>query len=232
MAATALQALRRAVTIEWPRHAERDAKALLIRTARAGHARIMREQAARAGIIPEWTAYANTPGNTNIESVQLPGPIVYRYRYLREITLALMRALEAASPVYTGAYRKSHTLYIDGVPASLATPIRPGQEVMIANPLPYSRRLEIGKTESGRDFLVSMPNRIYERTAKGAVARRYRNAASITFGYATLPNAHMVRGGLKPSYAIGGGQRRKRRQNKGSSVQSPAIFIAALGAGG
>lgn len=228
MASAALQALRRTVTIDWRERSERDAKALLLRVAREGHARIMREQAGRAGVIPEWDAYANAPGNTNLESVRLPGPIVFRYRYIREIVIALMRALEAASPVRTGAYRKSHTLYVDGLPAALGTPIRAGQEVFIANPVPYARRLEIGKTESGRDFLISVPNRIYERTAKGPIARRYRNAAGIRFGYVTIPNAHVIRGKLGASYAIGGGQRRKRRQKVGSMVQAPAIFIGAL----
>lgn len=228
MASAALQALRRTVTVDWRQHSQEQAKALLLRTAREGHARIMKEQSSRAGVIPEWDAYANTPGNTRLETVRLPGPIVYRYRYLRELVLALMRALQDASPVYTGAYKKAHTLYIDGRPAPLNTPIRAGQEVMISNPVPYARRLEIGKTESGRDFLIRVPNRIYERVAKGAVARRYGNTAKITFGYVTMSNAHVIKGGLGASYAVGEGRRRKRRQQRGRQVQAPAIFIGAL----
>ena len=187
----------------------------------------MREQASRAGVIPEFEAYANQPGNSNLESVRLPGPIVYKYRYIREIVLAAMKALEDASPVDSGAYRKAHTLFIDGAPSALGAVIRRGQEIMISNPLPYARRLEIAKTESGRDFLVSVPNRIYERVAK-QMQQRYRNAAKMSFGYVSLPNAHVIRGGLGASYSIGGGRRRKRRQSVGSSVQAPAIFIASL----
>lgn len=227
MASAAIQALRRRVTIDWRQLSEQQAKELLLRTARAGHARIMREQSLRAGVVPEWDAYANSPGNTNLDSVRLPGPIVYRYRYRREVVLVALKELYAASPVQSGLYRKSHTLFIGGVPAAPGAQIKPGADVMISNPVPYARRLEIGKTESGRDFLVSVPNRIYERTAK-KLQQRYRNAAAITFGYVSIPGAYTVKGRLAPSYAIGDGKRRKRRQRAGSQVRAPAIFIAAL----
>lgn len=227
MPSPALQSIRRVVSVDWRQQVDADAKALLLRTARAGHAKIMQEQTARSGIAPDFTAYANTPANTNLESVRLPGPIVFRYRYLREVIATAMKALQDASPVDSGAYRKAHTLYIDGRPASTTSPIRVGQEVFISNPLPYARRLEIGKTESGRDFLISVPNRIYERVAKSGL-RQFRNTARITFGYVTLPQAHVIHGGLTPSYAIGNGRRRRRRQRKGTEVQAPAIFIEAL----
>lgn len=225
MASAAIAALRRRVTIDWRQLSQEQAKALLLRTAREGHARIMREQASRAGVIPEWDAYANSPGNTNLGSVRLPGPIVYRYRYVREIVLTLMRELERASPVDSGRYKRSHTLWVNGVARPLNTPLKAGDEIFIANPVPYARRLEVGKTQSGRNFLVSVPNRIYERTAK-KWATRYRNAAAISHGYVTLPGAWIIKGGLPATYPIGGGKRRKRRQRVGEKVQAPAIFIA------
>lgn len=225
MPSTALQSLRRRVTVDWRELSKEQAKELLLRTARQGHERIMRDQAARAGVFPEWDAYANSPGNTNLDSVRLPGPIVYRYRYRREIVLAALKALYAASPVQSGAYRNAHTLFVDGVPASPEAALT-GREVAIANPLPYARRLEIGKTESGRDFLVSVPNRIYERAAK-KLAAQYRIAAQISFGYMTVPGSYAVRGRLGASYAIAG-VRRRRRQRAGAQVQAPAIFIASL----
>ena len=74
----------RRVTIDWPQKSERDARALLIRTARTGHQQIMRDAKAK-GYEPYWEAYANSPGNSNLESVVLPGPIVYNYRYLSNL---------------------------------------------------------------------------------------------------------------------------------------------------
>lgn len=227
MVSAALQALRRRVTIDWRQLSEQQAKRLLIDTAKAGHDRIMREQSLRAGVIPEFDSYANNPGNTNLESVRLPGPIVFRYRYLREIVLVGLRELEAASPVDSGRYKRSHLLWINDIAVARGAPIKAGDSVMLANTVPYSRRLEIGKTESGRNFLVSVPNRIYERVAK-KLQQRYRNAATITFGYATLPGAWVIKGGLPATYAIDGGKRRRRRQRVGERVRAPAIFISAL----
>lgn len=221
--AVALKAIRQTVNIDWPAMSQKEAQAFLVKTAKAGHAKIMAEQSARSGVVPGWTAFGDNPG-TPIE--QAKQKIVYHYTYLREIILVLIKALEDASPVASGAYRRAHTLYINGHPAPASTPIQPGQEVMIANPLPYARRLEIGKTESGRDFLVSVPNRIYERIAAAAVTR-YRNAVKITFGYVTPSDAHVVQGKLGSHYGRAG-QRRRRRQQVGSEVRSPAIFIGAL----
>jgi len=226
MPSSALQALRRKVTIDWPQQIQTDGKALLLRAAREGHARIMREQTARAGVIPEFDAYANNPGNDNLDSVRLPGPIVYRYRYRREVMLAAKELLEKGSPVDSGAYKRSHARYDDRQPTSWNAPMRPGVSILISNPVPYARRLEIGKTESGRNFLISKPNRLYERTAKQLQAR-YRNVAKITFGFVTLPGAHVIKGGLGASYSAGG-RRRQRRQRKGSEAPSPAIFIEMI----
>lgn len=227
----ALAALRRIVTVDWRDLSQAQAKDLLIRTAQAGHERIMREQAMRAGFIPEWEAYANSPGNTNLQSVRLPGPIVYKYRYLRELVVTAIRELQAISPVDSGRYRNSHTLYINGQPQALGyANIKSGDEVWITNPVPYARRLEVGKTQTGRDFLISVPNRIYERMAKQILPRRFRNTAAFEFGYVTLPGAWKIKGRLPPTYPIGvnGTKHRKRRQNIGEPVRAPAIFIKAL----
>lgn len=223
----ALQALRQRVMIDWPKMIEADAKALLLRTAREGHARIMRDAVARSGVFPFWDAYANTPGNTNLETVRLPGPIVYRYRYLREVILVTLKMLEEASPIHSGKYKTSHTVWVNGVAASPNVEIKRGDEVFIANTVPYARRLEVGKTDSGRDFLVSVPNKIYERTSK-KLKQRYRNVSDITFGYVTLPGAWRIKGRLGPQYKLPTGAFRKRRQKVGELVRAPAIFIGAL----
>ena len=52
-------------------------------------------------------------------------------------------------------------------------PVAPplASEYVFLNTVPYARKIEIGKTESGRDFVIQVPNRIYERTANDAQAR-------------------------------------------------------------
>lgn len=224
MSAASLATFRRTITVKWDGLIQLEGKKLLLKTARRGHASILAD-AERLGIYPAWEAYANRPGNTNLESVILPGPIVYRYRYLSDVAEAALRALQKRSPVRSGLYAKSHTIFFNG--AAVARPPRTfgrGDQIIIANPVPYARRLEIGKTESGRDFLVSVPNRIYETVAKRDLSK-YKNMAKITFGYANIPGGYQVKGKLPSHYVNKHGVRRKRNQVVGARVQSPAIFI-------
>jgi hypothetical protein len=145
LASNALQALRHRVTVEWPKIADDEARKLLVNFARESHDRIMREQTARAGVFPEWDAYANTPGNTNLQSVKLPGPIVYRYRYLQEIVLEAIRMLKAASPPGSGKYKNAHKLWINGDEAPLNSKLEPGHEIAIANTRDYAGGLKSGR---------------------------------------------------------------------------------------
>jgi hypothetical protein len=107
-----------------------------------------------------------------------------------------------------------------------------GPRLAIVNPVPYARRIEIGKTQAGRDFTLTEPNRIYERVAKQKLMPKYRNVANIRFGYLELSGAATIKGGLSSSYAVktkaGRTVQRKRRQQTGKAVQAPAIFIDSI----
>jgi hypothetical protein len=229
MASKALQAIRRTVTVEWPKSAEADARKFLVRMAREGHAKIMAEQTARGGFPPEWDAYANRPGQTNLDNVILPGPIVFRYRYMRELISFALEELRKASPVISGEYRDSHTLYINGVPATtIPDRIESGMELFISNPVPYARRLEVGLKEDGRPFVVQVPPRIYERVMKNTLRPRFRNVAKLSLDYVTIPGAWVIKGRLPSHYIAKGGVRRRRRQEVGKPVRAPAIVISVL----
>jgi hypothetical protein len=236
MSRESLAALRRVLTIEWPQANEREAKRFLIERAKADNERMVREQTARAGIKPGVTAYANTPGNTNLDSVRLPGPIVHQYDYRREIVEVALDALIKASPRIKGDYIANHRVYLNGNRVESLPHMLPEDAVIfIANPVPYARRIEIGKTKSGRDFVLQVPNRIYERVAKQVLARRYGNVARITFNYVDLPDAYVTKGKLPTHYGTGkapgkrgGGVMRKRQQKPGTMVRAPAIFIEAI----
>lgn len=235
MTAQSLQSFRRTVTVAWPATQVRQAKAHLIRVARAGHQKIMQAQTARSGEAPSYEVYANVPGRS-IDNVVLPGPIVYRYRYVREIVKTALEALRKASPRGpSGRYAASHFVYLNGVLVTeVPVRLKESDEIMIINPVAYSRRLEIGKTESGRDFLISVPNRIYERVAKNILIPRFRNVARITFDYATVPDAYRLKKdnparswlAKKRRWYISPKQRSDRA--KGAEVRSPAIVIRAL----
>lgn len=98
----------------------------------------------------------------------------------------IARELRERSPVMSGAYRDAHALYGDGRMIMGAGDITSDSEVPEAeeysftNPLPYARKIEFGKTQSGRDFVVSVPNHIYERVAEDA-RREFRGLADISY---------------------------------------------------
>lgn len=225
---SAIQAFRRTVTVDWPKGMESAAKAMLIKTAREGHAAIMSKQGN-----PAFEVYANRPGNPNIESVVLPGPIVYKYSNIRSIVELALDELRKASPVVSGDYARSHMLFVNGMKVeTLPTDIKPSDEIMIANPVPYARRIEIGKTKAGRDFVVQVPNRIYERVVKNVLAARYRNVAKITFGYVTVPEAYRYRKDNAARSRVNGrwyvSPTQRKDRAAGAVVQSPAIFIGHI----
>jgi hypothetical protein len=109
------------------------------------------------------------------------GTIIAEWRLVGEVLQWIMDRLKERSPVVSGKYRDSHTMLADGVDADpdshpLAT------EFLFYNPVPYSRKIEIGVTKKGTPFVIQVDNRIYQRTAKDA-SSRFGNIAKIRFGY-------------------------------------------------
>lgn len=235
-----VQAFRQTITAAWPRKQEEQAKAFLIKVATEGTQKIVAEQTARAGVPPQAQAFANRAGNENLATVDLPGPIVSVFDYRREVAAVALVELVKASPVESGAYRDSHQLYLNGSPVTGDLPVlRPGDEVMIANGVAYARRLEIGRTTSGRRFTRFVDNRIYENVARRLLRPLYGAVADIEFTYVILPDAYVTQAKLPSHYATTkirryttangiAGQRvlRKRRQIK-AAVRAPAIVIKA-----
>ena len=102
MTRQSLNALRQTLLVRQPRKIDTDGKEFLARVARRGIAKITREQTARMGVMPGVESYANTPANRNLESVRLPGPIIAKFDYRREVALFALDELRKASPVTSG----------------------------------------------------------------------------------------------------------------------------------
>lgn len=109
------------------------------------------------------------------------GIIIAEWSLAGDVLQWIFATLRARSPIVSGAYLKGHSLFADGVECDPTNP-PPAREYIFLNPVPYSRKIEIGKTESGRDFVIQVPNRIYERTAADARSR-YGNVVKIRFTY-------------------------------------------------
>jgi len=141
------------------------------------------EQNRRAlGTVPPKTVTVDGRAGAPLESINPDrGTIVAEWSLVGDVLQWIFATLRARSPRLKGGYIKGHTLFADGAECSADNPPL-ASEYTFLNMVPYSRKIEIGKTKSGRDFVIQVPNRIYERTADDAKAR-FGNIAKIRFTY-------------------------------------------------
>jgi hypothetical protein len=172
-----------------------------------------------------------TPG-APLETVNPDGgSIIAEWEILVEGLLRwIADQLIARSPVISGAYRDGHTLYVDGTEVPIGGDIpTDAEEYIFINPLPYARRIEVGKTKAGRVFVLQVPNKIYERTAKDA-RQRFGNQADIQFSYQATVGAYRLKHNQAARHFLKGGRvytEPKQRKDRvaGSAVIPPAIVI-------
>jgi hypothetical protein len=106
--------------------------------------------------------------------------IVYRAVYMTQIVNDALNILREKSPVggdgdrHPGLYRDSHMVFIDGHVVKDVSGWRPGQQINISNPVPYSRKIETP------GFTLSVPGNVYENTAQ-ILAGKYGNSVSVKF---------------------------------------------------
>lgn len=138
------------------------------------------------GRVPPYTVTVDGVRGARLESVNPNGGnIIAEFELIEGLLRWIGEQLIDRSPFTSGAYQSGHTLMADGVEVIPGETIPVAEEYMFINLVPYARRLEIGKTKSGRPFLIQKPNRIYEHVAKDA-SRRFGNQAKISFGYRDL----------------------------------------------
>jgi hypothetical protein len=89
-----------------------------------------------------------------------------------------METLYDLSPVLSGGYRNSHMLLVNGIGARNLADLTPGDEVSIMNPLPYSRKIEVGKMQ----MRVPGTSKVYQ-AARRKVMARFGNLISVEFTY-------------------------------------------------
>lgn len=143
----------------------------------------------------------------------------------------IAKTLDERSPVVSGAYQRGHILMADGAAIDVLQEIPAAKEYIFFNEVPYARRLEIGKTKTGRDFVIQVPSRIYDRTAKDA-ASRFSNVARISSEFVSPPNAYRLKNDQAYRSFAGGKMRVSSRQRPdrvaGSEVNVPAIIVRVV----
>jgi hypothetical protein len=120
------------------------------------------------------------------------GVIVYDYGRLDVVAEFALDVLRQLSPVDSGDYVRSHRILLNGVtvgnpnnPASQSLASwKPGDRITISNPLPYTRKIEIGR----KGYRAHA--HVYEKAAQ-IVASRYGNVAKVFFTYDKAPKGEI-----------------------------------------
>lgn len=156
-------------------------RALHVKVAKRENARIM-------GAVPRpqsFTRWVDGRKDAAEDAVKPHGVILYRYPRLDLVAQYAMEVLHDLSPVLSGEYRDSHTLFLNGVAVSNLKGLKIGDEVSIANFVPYARKIEVGRMK------MRVPNYVYKRAAM-KVRARYGNIASITATFRGLIGGGLV----------------------------------------
>jgi hypothetical protein len=186
------------------------------------------------GRVPAYTTTVDGRANAALESVNPDGgTIIFEFESIGVVDalLWIAQTLVDRSPEVSGQYKRGHRLLADGTETAWPTAggnIPPAEVYTFINLEPYARKIEIGKTESGRAFLIQVPNRIYERTAKDA-KRKFGIGADIQFTYAQAVGAYKLKRDQSARHFLSGRIYHEPTQRAdraaGSVVSTPAITV-------
>lgn len=110
--------------------------------------------------------------------------IVYKSFSMEPVAAFAMETLRKGSPVgsgddpHPGLYRAGHTMFLNGHVVEDAAGWKPGDEIEISNPIPYSRLIEVGILR----MRVPGTDHVYQR-AEQIVAAKYGDAVSVKFKF-------------------------------------------------
>jgi hypothetical protein len=159
---------------------EAETHKLIVAVAKREHAKVMETPPKPVSFDRRVDGHLNAPE----ESVKSNGVIVYSYQRLDVIVQYAMDVLFDKSPVLTGVYRNNHTLLINGAPARNLAEYSPGDEITIANPVPYARKIEVGSMQ----MTVPGTDHVYQQAAQ-LVKARYGNMARISFTFRSISHS-------------------------------------------
>lgn len=151
--------------------------------------------------------------------------VVIRYLYMDEIAQFVLQTLRDRSPIgsgsdkHPGLYRDSHMLFIDGHNVPDAKNWHPGQALEFSNPVPWSRKIELGTMK------ISVPAHVYEDTVP-LVRARYGNSVDVQFVFMPL-RFGSVQAFAQSREGKAASGRRNKKVLRDWLVRQPAIIITA-----
>lgn len=149
------------------------------------------------GRIPKYHTFVDGQEGAALESVKPRGVIVREYDLIIDLLIFIAAELRAVSPVRSGKYQRSHTLFADGIEVAIGAVIPDANEYVFLSDLPYARKIE---GSAKRPPISAMaPHGVYEITVVKA-NERFSNMARIRFTwrspfhrYGGAPSRHSKR---------------------------------------
>lgn|SRR5262245_8774446 len=180
------------------------------------------------GRVPPYTVTVDGKQGAPLNTVNPDGgTIIVEFDLAFDAIAWIAKTLLERSPVDSGEYKRSHMLLADGQETTMGGNIPPAQEYTFINPVPYARKIEIGKTKKGRSFVIQVENRIYERVAQDARAK-FGNLVDIKFGYRQPTGAYTLKRDTRTAHWKIGARGRSglsKMHRAGAAVLSPSIIV-------
>jgi hypothetical protein len=154
---------------------------------------------------------------------------VLDWNYLTEAVIKTVGYLRLHGPVLKGEWKNSIVCLINGHQQDPEEPIPSDtREATIAVTVPYARKLEVGRTQSGRAFSIQVPLHFVEHSMI-KLRNQMRDLATFEFTYIDLAGAHIntsQAGTHRRDFRHGKARIASRR--KDTTVRYPAIVIREI----
>lgn len=177
---------------------------------------------AALGDFPSYRVFVDGVETSALDSVSPNGTIIFDFDLGTGIVAFIHKLLMDASPVLFGQYRRSHTIYADGVEVEEPRDAEDADEVVILSLVPYARKIE--GTGKRPPQSPKAPNGVYQVAAEMA-KRRFGNLARVTFTYQDVIGGSSA----LEAWARGNARRRsgeaKQRRQLAKNMRQPAIYI-------
>lgn len=180
--------------------------------------RVLRDNGTTTGAKPYYQQFVDGRQGAPLDSVKLGGIIEFTFDYIAEIATAALELLKQLSPVDRSpdakppVFRDNHAIFINGSEVADLSGLKPGDEVLFANLLPYARKLEAGSS-------VQAPNGVYE-VAQKTLRQRYGNMIYIEMTYRGFVDSAFQ----DPSSSPMSRERGQKRFNR-SDVRYPVLIL-------
>jgi hypothetical protein len=138
------------------------------------------------GRVPRYSVSVDGRDGAPLESVQPNGYVIAEFELVNDVLSWIADQLQKHSPVKSGKYQKSHTLFADGQEIAVGGAIPTAAELVFISSVPYARKIERGASSQA-------PDGVYQAVAVLA-QQRFGNIAKISFGYRTAIAGSFVGG--------------------------------------